>query len=183
MLTYTLRIELLEIAPPIFRRVSVPASITLAQLHKVIQIAMGWENSHIYLFEIGRDRYGEGLSEWNAFGQRVLNAKRTTLQDVASRRGPRFLYTYDTGDGWDHEIKVEAIAAAPSGKIRCLEGKRNCPPEDCGGPYGYQELLEKLFDPTHSEHQEIKEWAGDFFPGTFSLEAVNRRLARLKAGA
>ncbi len=64
-------------------------------------------------------------------------------------------------------------------KIRCLEGQRSCPPEDCGGPYGYQELLEKLFDPSHPEHEEMREWAGDFGPENFSLEAVNRRLSRL----
>lgn len=181
MQTYTLRVQLLEIAPPIFRRINVPASITLAKLHKVIQIAMGWDNYHIYLFEIGRDQYGEGCGEWNDFGQRVLNAKRTTLEDVVSRKGMQFLYTYDMGDGWDHQITVEAIRKDPSGEIHCLEGKRSCPPEDCGGSYGYQELLEKLFDPRHPEHKEMRDWAGDFAPEDFSLEAVNRRLARFNS--
>jgi hypothetical protein len=142
MQTYTLRIQLLEIAPPIFRRITVPGSIPLAKLHKVIQIVMGWENCHLYLFEIGRNRYGEGCSEWSEYDQRVLNAERTALEDVVSRKGARFLYTYDMGDGWDHQITVEAIREDPSGEIRCLEGQRSCPPEDCGGPFGYQELLE-----------------------------------------
>jgi hypothetical protein len=79
----------------------------------------------------------------------------------------------------DHQIAVEAIKEDPSGEIRCLEGQRSCPPEDCSGPYGYQELLEKLFDPSHPEHEEMKEWAGEFAPEDFSLDAVNRRLARL----
>ena len=183
MRTYTLRIELQGIAPPIFRRVTVPGSITLAKLHKVIQIAMGWENYHLYLFEIGRDQYGEGVSEWNDYGQRVFNAKRATLEQATSGERARFLYTYDLGDGWQHKITVEAIRDASPAKIGCLEGQRSCPPEDCGGPYGYQELLEKIFDPTHPEHREMREWAGDFAPEEFSLERVNRRLARLKSAA
>ncbi len=162
----------------IFRRVTVPGTITLANLHNVIQIAMGWGNYHLCLFEIGREQYGEGLSEWNDFEQRVLNAKRTTLEEVISRKGSRFRYTYDMGDGWNHEIKVESILDG-TGEIRCLEGQRSCPPEDCGGPHGYQELLEKLFDPRHPEHQEMREWAGDFAPEQFSLEVVNRSLVRL----
>ena len=181
MQTYTLRVQLQDIAPPIFRRIIVPASIPLARLHKAIQIAMGWENYHLYLFEIGRNQYGEGCSEWNEYDQRVLNAKRTVLADVVSTKGARFLYTYDMGDGWDHEITVEAIEEHPSAEIRCLAGQRSCPPEDCGGPYGYQELLEKLFDPTHPEHRDMTDWAGDFAPEHFSLDAANRRLGRLKS--
>jgi hypothetical protein len=178
---YTLHINLLEIEPAIWRRLVVPGSMTLAKLHRAIQVAMGWESYHVYLFTVGRHSYGEGVSEWNELEQRVQNAKRTTLEEVAPRKGARFLYTYDMGDGWNHEIRVEAIQNESLTNIRCLAGERSCPPEDCGGPPGYERLLEKLFDPKHPEHHEMKEWAGDFSPESFSVEAVNRRLARLKA--
>jgi hypothetical protein len=181
MKNYRLRITLEHIEPAIWREVVVPGAITLAKLHTVIQICMGWENYHIYLFEAGRLQYGEGTAEWSDFGQRVMNAKRTLLEDVAPRKGATFLYTYDMGDGWSHKIRVGEVKEGTPEKIRCLAGARSCPPEDCGGPYGYQELLEIIFDPKHPEHQERKEWLGDGFePEAFDPEAVNRRLARLK---
>ena len=181
MKNYRLRITLMDIEPPIWREIIVPGTITLAKLHTILQISMGWENYHIYLFEAGRRQYGEGNAEWADFGQKVMNAKRTLLEEVAQRKGEILLYTYDMGDRWDHKIRVEEIADGKPEKIRCLAGARSGPPEDCGGPYGYQELLEIIFDPKHPEHQERKEWLGDGFePEAFDLQAVNRRLARLK---
>jgi hypothetical protein len=88
---------------------------------------MGWENYHIYLFNVGRLQYGEGVSEWAEFAQRV-NAKRVMLQDITLRKGARFLYTYDMGDGWEHEIWVEEICEASPEQVRCLEGARMLPP-------------------------------------------------------
>ena len=184
MKNYRLRITLEDVEPPIWREVIVPATITLAKLHTVIQIIMGWENYHIYLFEAGPRQYGEGVAEWSDFGQKVMNAKRTLLEAVAQRKGATFLYTYDMGDGWSHKIRVEEITEATTGEIRCLGGARSGPPEDCGGPHGYQELLEIIFDPKHPEYQERREWLGNgFAPELFALEPVNRRLARLKLPA
>lgn len=181
MKNYRLRITLMDIKPPIWREIIVPGTITLAKLHTILQISMGWENYHIYLFEVGRRQYGEGTAEWAEYGQKVVNAKRTLLEDIAQRSGEAFLYTYDMGDGWHHQIRVEEIADGKPEKVRCLAGARSGPPEDCGGPHGYQELLEIIFDPKHPEHQERREWLGDGFePEAFDLQAVNRRLARLK---
>ena len=181
MKNYRLRITLEDIQPPIWREVIVPGAITLAKLHSVIQITMGWGNYHIYLFEARGCRYGEGVAEWSEYDQRVVNAKHTLLQDVAPRKGAAFLYTYDMGDGWNHQVRVEEITEGKADKVRCLAGARSCPPEDCGGPIGYEELLEIIFDPKHPEHGERKEWLGEgFSPEAFDLQAVNRRLARLR---
>jgi hypothetical protein len=178
---YQLSIKLLEIQPPIWRRFVVPGTVSLAKLHSILQKVMGWENYHIYLFNVGRQQYGEGISEWGHFDQRVVNAKRVMLLDIAVRKGARFFYTYDMGDGWEHEIRVEEIREGPPEQVRCIEGERSCPPEDCGGPYGYQQLLEIIFDPKHPEHQERRDWLGDSFsPELFNVEIVNRRLKRLK---
>jgi hypothetical protein len=178
---YQLSIKLLKIEPPIWRRVVVPGTVTLAKLHSILQKVMGWENYHIYLFNVGRQQYGEGVSEWADAAQRVVNAKRVMLQDIATRKGARFFYTYDMGDGWEHEIRVEEIREGSPEQVRCLDGERSCPPEDCGGPYGYEQLLDIIFDPKHPEHQERRDWLGDGFnPELFNAEIVNRRLKRLK---
>jgi hypothetical protein len=180
---YQLSITLLEIQPPIWRRFAVPETVTLAKLHGILQKVMGWDNCHIYLFNVGRVRYGEGVSEWAHFAQRVVNAKRVMLQDIAVRKGARFIYTYDMGDGWEHEIRVEEISEGPPEQVRCLDGARSCPPEDCGGPHGYEEMLEIIFNPKHPEYQERRDWLGESFsPELFNVEIVNRRLRRLKVG-
>lgn len=171
----------MDIEPPIWRRIVVPGSVTLAKLHNIIQIAMGWENYHIYLFTAGREQYGEGVEEWAEYGQRVGNAKRVLLQEVAPQRRAKLTYTYDMGDGWDHEICIEQITEGEPSKVYCLDGARSCPPEDCGGPHGYEELLEIIFDPKHPEFEDRNMWLGDKFdPEAFDSERVNRRLARLK---
>ena len=105
------------------------------------------------------------------------------LQEIAVRKGARFIYTYDMGDGWEHEIRVEEISEGSPEQVRCLEGARSCPPEDCGGPYGYERLLEIVFDPKHPEFQDRRDWlGGSFDPEVFNVEIVNRRLKRLKLG-
>ena len=183
MKNYELSVKLLEIEPPIWRRLAVPGTVSLAKLHLILQRVMGWGNYHIYLFNVGRLQYGEGVSEWADYAQRVVNAKRVMLQDIALRKGARFIYTYDMGDGWEHEIRVEEIHEGPPEQVRCLGGARSCPPEDCGGPHGYEELLEILFDPKHSEYQERRDWLGEGFdPERFNVELVNRGFKRFRVG-
>ena len=183
MKNYQLSIQLLDIEPPIWRRLAVPGTVSLAKLHAIVQRVMGWGNYHLYLFTVGRKQYGEGVSEWADSDQRVHDAKRVMLEDIAMRKGARFTYTYDMGDGWEHEIRVEEIAEGAAQPVRCMEGARCCPPEDCGGPDGYEELLEIVFDPKHPEYQERREWLGeDFDPERFDAAAVNRGLKRLKIG-
>lgn len=168
-----LTITLGNIEPPIWRRLIVPGSLTLGELHTVLQIAMGWQNYHLYLFEVGGVRYGDVEEMEVPTG----DADSPTVGAVADQVA-EFGYEYDFGDGWEHTIQVEQVLPA-LGPVtpRLLSGARSCPPEDCGGPWGYRELLEILADPTHEEHVEHARWAGrDFDPEAFDPEQTNARI-------
>ena len=167
---YQLMITLDEVDdPPVWRRVAVPGSATLADLHNVIQAALGWENDHMHVFHVGR---------------REL-ASATPLREVLPRRRSRIQYTYDFGDNWEHDILSEGYfqneldVTLPA----CLDGSGACPPEDCGGAWQYEYLKsEVLTDPDHEEHYDMLQWLGldsadDFDPAAFSLDEVNARLA------
>jgi hypothetical protein len=156
---YTLRIELLDIDPPIWRRVEVPGWFTLADVHDVVQLVMGWDDSHLHLFEIGDVRYGFGDNEWD---DDERDDSEVVLGDVGLNRGDRFRYNYDFGDDWVHAVTVEAVRRdVPEGEVpRLLDGARACPPEDCGGVSGYHDLVEALADPDHEEHEHLRRWLG-----------------------
>jgi hypothetical protein len=176
---YELEITLLETAPRIWRRLAVPGNITLAKLHDIVQEVMGWEECHLHEFRIGKNCYGKPDPEMD-FGQTRMDEGKVKLQDVLVRKGMKFLYTYDFGDGWEHELKVVAMGP-PDPDVKypiCLVGERACPPEDCGGVYGYDHLLEVIADPQNEEYEEMMDWLGDEFdPNAFDLKAVNNRLA------
>jgi hypothetical protein len=180
-LTCQLKITIQEIRPPIWRRVRVPRRMSLEALHRVIQIAFGWTNSHLHEFKIGETRYGQPdeLSELE-----MLDERRVSVADALGKKTKRFVYTYDFGDDWRHEVVVEKVEPAGPGEDRavCLGGKRHGPPEDCGGPWGYVEFLEAIHDPRHEQHGEMLEWiGGGFNPEAFDLAAVSKRLAAVKA--
>ena len=166
---YQLKVTLAEIEPPIWRRLLVPADVTLADLHRVLQTAMGWTDSHLHQFLVGEESYGVphpgDLEEMH-------DEKKARLRDLASN-GEGFVYEYDFGDGWQHEVVVEKSAPHEKGAPYpvCVGGERACPPEDCGGVYGYENLLQVLADPDHEEHEELKEWVG----GSFDAEAFDAR--------
>ncbi|BCV20697.1 plasmid pRiA4b ORF-3 family protein [Moorella sp. Hama-1] len=177
---YQIKVTLKRIKPPIWRRVQVPGGITLAKLHKILQVVMGWYNRHLYQFTINGSHYGEPDDE---FLVEVRNARRQKLKDVVNQEKQRFIYEYDFGDGWEHEIVVEKILPPEPGKRYpvCLKGKRACPPEDCGGPWGYASLLHILQHPGHPEYEDMRAWAGeDFDPEDFDLEFVNQELKTIK---
>lgn len=190
---YRLKITLDGIDPPIWRRFQVPAEITLARLHDVIQAVMGWENGHLYAFTVGNKEYqsrtdpmGFPLPDpiWPG-ATRGEDAAKAKLRDVASRIGAVLQYEYDFGDSWEHTIRVEDIAAGSgSERYRCLEGERACPPEDCGGIWGYQELLEELQKPDNEKHSPDWEWLAEayegFDPEAFDLNRVNTWLKSLR---
>ncbi len=176
---HTIKVTLDDSRPPIWRRLQVPSNTTLQQLHHLIQTAFGWENYHMWAFEAGRERYG--LAD-RGLGIRSAASKR--LGEVAPIVGSRLGYTYDFGDNWEHDILVEAVGDAEPGIAypRCLTGRRACPPEDCGGMWGYDDLIEILADPGHEEHEERLEWLGmdsadQFDPAAFDLAEVNRALS------
>jgi hypothetical protein len=174
---YQLKITLKRSKPPIWRRVQVRSEITLAQLHEVIQIAMGWTDSHLHQFTVSGQAFGRPDFE----GLEVRDEKKASLWRLVGLRDS-FVYEYDFGDGWEHEIVVEKVLPVEEGALypRCLAGKRACPPEDVGGIWGYQGFLIAINDPTHPEHREMLEWAGSAFdPAAFNLADVNLQLLGL----
>ncbi|MFI6449808.1 plasmid pRiA4b ORF-3 family protein [Kitasatospora sp. NPDC050543] len=180
---HTIKVTLRGSQPPIWRRLEVPSGTTLQQLHHLIQAAFGWEDYHMWAFEALRDRYGVADRE---LGIRSAAARR--LDQVAPSVGDRFGYTYDFGDDWEHDILVEAVTDAEPGIAypRCLTGRRACPPEDCGGMWGYEYLIEILADPAHEEHDERLEWLGldtadQFDPAAFDLAEINSTLSGFAA--
>jgi hypothetical protein len=128
-----LKVRLLDISPMIWRRVLVPASYTLRELHGVIQVAMGWESLHLYYFHIRAVQYGSF--------DLCVQSPDVALAGFRFRKGARFTYAYDMGDVWRHEIRVEDGLEPSAGQCYpvCIGGAHGCPPEDCGGPAGYAE--------------------------------------------
>jgi hypothetical protein len=177
-----LKISLINTKPPIWRRVIVPESMTLAELHWVIQIAMGWENAHLHEFEVGGERYSK-LDEFDEdIDTGARDSTAVTLRGLKlNRKGRVFGYTYDFGDNWRHRIVVEELCPAghqPSLPV-CVAGKRACPPEDSGGPGGYVIHLAVASDPDHPYFNDDAGWLDpEFDPEAFEMEPVNRSLNR-----
>ena len=177
---YQLKITLRDFRPPIWRRVLVPGSANLYRLHRVVQIAMGWTNSHLHQFIIDGEYYSiPSEDDWEP----VKDERRLTLAQIAPAARRKFVYEYDFGDSWEHEILVEKILP-PDPAVKhavCLVGKRACPPEDVGGVWGYAEFLEAIRNPEHEEHDSYLEWiGGEFDPDEFDVDAINAGLRRLR---
>jgi hypothetical protein len=179
-LVYRIKVTLKGTKPPIWRRIEVLDHITLAKLHMILQIVMGWTNSHLHQFIIGKTYYGEPDPE---FGAKTVNEKKFKLSQLPLKEKSKFYYEYDFGDSWEHELLVEKIQPATAGQKTavCLKGSRACPPEDIGGVWGYAEFLEAIHDPEHPEHDDMLEWVGDDFdPEAFDLDEVNHYLGKLR---
>jgi hypothetical protein len=170
----TVRISLEGIKPEIWRRFAIRDDISLLELHEIIQTVMGWTDTHLFSFFINKTQYTD--EETVAEMRKGKNAEKVTVRSLKLKKGDTFKYVYDFGDDWGHKLKIEAVSA-PDPEIEypvCLDGARECPPEDCGGPFDYAELLNVLNDPDHAEHQSMKEWAGpDFDPDFFDVELTN----------
>ena len=168
-----LTVTLADVHPLVWRRITVPASLTLRELHAVLQTAMGWEDAHLHLFRVGDVLYGDVEDLPGELGVE----EATTVSDVARVVGT-FDYEYDFGDGWEHTIRIgQQLPAVGLGTPHCLDGARACPPEDCGGAPGYERLLEVLADPDHPEHAELTGWVGgEFDPEAFDRAAINELL-------
>lgn len=177
---YQLKITLKDIRPPVWRRVVVP-DCSLAELHEVIQAAMGWENYHLYDFVVGGERYTDprGMDDLD-----MEDAGKVKLSQVAPKEKAKLRYTYDFGDNWQHEVLVEKVLPPEEGQKYpvCIAGKRACPPEDVGGPWGYMEFAEAIRDPQHERHEEFIEWRGEFDPEVFDPDAVNLELRQFWEG-
>lgn len=180
---FRLHISLKHIKPPIWRRLLVTEDTTLGQLHKIIQILMGWEDYHMHLFEIGQNRFGMIEDEWDSLFDEDENEDKVTLADLNLAEKQKFLYTYDFGDNWNHIIKVEKILPFdPAVKYpQCIAGQLPGPPEDCGGVWGYEDLLElskKPKDEQSEEERDSLEWLGDYDFEHFSVDEINAKLRK-----
>ena len=172
-------LELCNVEPRVWRRLLVPGSVRLDKLHRMFQAAMGWQDSHLHAFEIGGDSYG---MQFDDYPDGELQEKDFTVV-TAIGANERFIYEYDFGDSWDHEISVHRVWRMPKGLkfAVCLDGANACPPEDVGGPWGYQHLLAVLADPTHEEHAHLSSWIGrPIDPHEFDLGLVNARLQAVR---
>ncbi|KQC15680.1 MAG: hypothetical protein APR56_13000 [Methanosaeta sp. SDB] len=182
---YQLKVTLKGISPPIWRRFQVTDDITLPKFHRVLQAIMGWEDYHLHVFDIGGVSYSmpyyPGEVDLDEMG--MTSEKRVKLSKLALAEKSRFLYEYDLGDSWIHEILVEKILP-PDPEVKypiCIAGERSAPPEDCGGVWDYEEFVEAISNPDHPEHEEYLDWVGgNFDPEKFDLEAINRELGRMK---
>jgi len=176
---YQLKISLNEITPAIWRRFQVPGDYSLEDLHLIIQRVLGWDNDHLYCFTVRRNTYTDPGIANPEYGDG--DASSITVGEAFSRKGSKNKYLYDFGDCWKHTILLEKTLAPIPGEQYplCVTGERSCPPEDCGGSYRYDWILQVLSDPEDEEYEQTKEWMGDGFDSeAFDPEKVNTRLAR-----
>jgi hypothetical protein len=172
---YQLKVTLRDIRPPIWRRIQVTSDTNLQRLHQILQTVMGWYGGHLHEFNF----FGDTYSDPEGMEGEVLDERKVTLGQLITGEKEKFHYLYDFGDSWEHEILVEKILPIEKGTRYpvCLAGKRACPPEDCGGAPGYENLLEALKDPSHPEHEEMFEWLpGDFDSEKFDIKSINVEL-------
>lgn len=172
-----LRVELTGVEPPIWRRLVVPEDFTLGDLHAVIQVAMGWQDIHLHEFVGEQGRWGPPDEE--APGEQD-DEDGLTVAEALPREGSALRYEYDFGDGWQQEVIREPLAEPPDELPVCTGGERAGPPEDSGGPDGYEQMLVALADPENPDHEEMVDWlAGedeDFDPEHFDLDLTNKGL-------
>ena len=204
---HELKITLRHSKPPIWRRIAVPSDMKLSDLHIVIQVVMGWTNSHLHQFVVRNSKpkltseERRSLDMLTMFDRLVARNRcwsdprmgleeaedetKARLCELAPTVKSKFLYEYDLGDGWEHQVQVVKLGPPAEGIEYpvCLKGKLACPPEDCGGIWGYYNMLEVLKDPTHEEREDLVEWIdGSFDPERFDLDRVNAELAQIRSG-
>ena len=174
---YQIKITLIGAKPPIWRTVLVPTDIGLDAFHEVIQIAMGWTNSHLHQFIADKKMYGIPDDDFELESE---DESQYSLSQLLTKEKDVLIYEYDFGDSWGHNILLEKILPF-DGKTAlpvCIKGKRACPPEDCGGIWGYEDLLETLADPKHPDYDDMLEWlGGEFDPEEFDRKEINEDLA------
>jgi len=178
---YQFRVILEDTQPMVWRRIIVPASYTFWALHVAIQDAMGWLDYHLHVFNMPNpktgtiDRIGIPLESEFEDATPVLPGWEITLAEYFGERGDRTRYEYDFGDGWIHDVVLEKISK-PTRSAHyptCIDGARACPPEDCGGPFGFEDLLAALVDPNDERYAELRDWVGaDYDPAHFNCSAV-----------
>lgn len=177
---FQLKVTLREVSPPVWRRLLVPSAVTLPELHRILQIAMGWHDSHLHSFRFGPAQYldPDPDSGLPLAGERDERGVR--LDALLQWPRQKLVYEYDFGDGWQHTVLLEKVIDRDPAAVypACIAAERACPPEDCGGPYGYMDLLEILADRKHERHRELSEWVGEGFdPAVCDIASINALLA------
>ncbi len=183
---YLLKITLLQSTPPIFRRLLVPSNFLLSNLHKIIQTAMGWTNSHLHQFIKNDKNYTERMG-MDYLWDEEDNVDYLTIEisDLLEKEMDSIIYEYDFGDGWEHEVLLEEILERDQNIIYpiCVDGAMNCPPDDCGGIFGFYEMLKILKQPKHEEYKSYLMWlGGKYDPEKFDLKKVNKMLGKRNFG-
>ena len=180
-LIFQFKITLLDIKPAIWRKIQV-RDCTLGDLHEHIQAAMGWENYHLHQFSIDGEQYGPPSPDDFDIGMEMIDEDGVLLSGLLPKSGKKtnWIYEYDFGDGWRHEVEFEGYPPMEKGTKfpMCLEGERACPPEDVGGPWGFADYLEALADPKHEQHEELLEWRGPFDPEAFDAKKATKEMRR-----
>ena len=178
--TYQIKITLDESKPLIWRQIRVPGATSLYKLHNILQLVMGWEDGHLHEFIIGGKKYSHPDAEL----EDSLDGRKVTLTQLGLSENSIFTYIYDFGDSWGHSLLVEKISPSENtitSNPACLAGQKACPPEDCGGIWGYEEFIVAIKDPKHERHEELLDWVGGVFdPESFDLNAINKALRKLK---
>ena len=177
--TYQLKIGLKGAKPPIWRRFLIENSVTLPELHLVIQIVMGWKNCHLHQFIVANKYYGISDPDFD-MDLETIDENKYRISQLLIKEKDSIVYEYDFGDGWEHNIRLEKILTFdPKQELPfCIKAKGACPPEDVGGIWGYYDFLEALNDSKHPEHEGFREWiGGDFDPDGCDIDGINRLLA------
>jgi hypothetical protein len=180
-LIFRIKVGLLEVSPLVWRRFLIPSSVTLNRLHLVLQDIMGWQNYHLYQFQIGPYKYSVPDPDDDSGELDFKDSRRTKLGKLIIEKNQTFIYEYDFGDRWIHQLLIEDILKRDRENQYpvCLEGENSCPPEDSGGPFGYSDIIEIIQNPANPEYKDVRLWLGKGFdPRKFDLKLVNKRLSR-----
>jgi hypothetical protein len=178
---FQFKIQLKNVKPSIYRTIVTPDSSSFFELHNIIQDAMGWCDCH--LFQFFKDRRSSISIPDEAFDGEVIDATKLKINDYFKEIKDSITYEYDFGDGWEHLVTLEKITdnAEEINYPVCIRGKRNCPPEDCGGPWGYENFLETITNKNHPQHKEMLDWVdGEFDPEEFDIDDINDQLKDIK---
>ena len=179
MRLHQIKVELVGVRPSVWRRLLLSPEITLGKLHRVLQIVMGWQDSHAHSFVHDGKTYSDLRLELDS---NVMDERRVSLGEILTEPGRCLIYEYDFGDDWTHELLCEGFVEsdAETTYAICTDGARACPPEDCGGPVGYADLLQVLNNPKHKGYREMRDWLGsDFDPEAFDCGEMNKRLTQM----
>lgn len=183
---YRLEISLVELEPEIWRSADVPSSFTLEELHSVIQILMDWDDAHLWNFIVENLEYSHPNFVKNFHGSVMhKDARNIKLSDALKQPKDSIEYTYDFGDNWEHNIVLEKIMKPNSEWFYpvCIDGEYSAPPDDCGGPIGYCDMMKILDNPEDEDYESVKEWLGEEFnPYHFDLKAINTKLQKEHSG-